>query len=107
MPSPHNLHAYDELHVAYDHVPFGIHDDTRAVLGALYPQIRGLLTRGEKVLVHQDEISDRLQGALGGYLLYDGMLQGGPQAITVIEHIMGRQLGPTGREIINVAATGV
>ena len=33
--------------------------------------------------------------------------QDGPQAVTVIEHIMGRQLGPTGREIVNVAAGGL
>ena len=107
MPSPHNLHAYEELHVAYDHVPFGIHDDIRTVLGALYPQMRSLVGRGEKLLIHQDEISDRLQGTLGGYLLFEGMLHGGPQAITVIEHIMGRQLGTVGREIVTLAAAGL
>jgi hypothetical protein len=106
MPSPHNLHAYDELHVSYEHVPFGQHEDVHAVLTTLYPKIKTLLGQGQKLLVHQDEISDRLQGAIGGYLLFDGMLDGGgPQAVTVIEHIMSRQLGPVGREIVNVAAT--
>ncbi len=107
MPSPHNLYAYEELNVSYEHVPFGVHDDVRSVLGALYPQMRIWAANGDKVLIHQDEISDRLQGVLGGYLLFTGMLQNGPQAITVIEHIMGRQLGTIGREIITLTAAGL
>ena len=107
MPSPHNLHAYEELHVPFLHIPFGPHDDTRNVLAALYPQLRHHGSRGEKVLLHQDEISDRLQGVLGGYLLFNGTLSSGPQAVTVIEHVMSRQLGPVGREIINVAVEGL
>ena len=54
--------------------------------------------------MHQDEISDRLQGVLGGYLLFNGTLTSGPQAVTVIEKVMARILGPTGREIVNTAA---
>ena len=27
IPSPHNLHNYDELGVAWRHLPFGVHDD--------------------------------------------------------------------------------
>jgi hypothetical protein len=45
-----------------------------------------------------------LQGVLGGYLIFNGTLTSGPQAVTVIEKVMSRQLGPIGREIINVAA---
>ena len=55
-------------------------DNVPALLGALYPQMRIWAANGDKVLIHQDEISDRLQGVLGGYLLYTGMLQNGPQA---------------------------
>ena len=107
MPSPHNLHAYEELGVVHEHVPFGIHEDARAVLSVLYPQLRAWLATGEKVLIHQDEISDRLQGVLGGYLLFAGKLANGPQAITVIENLMSRQLGTVGREIITLTAEGL
>lgn len=107
MPSPHNLHAYEELNLPYVHVPFGSHDDARIVLSALYPQLKLWLDAGDKVLIHQDEISDRLQGVLGGYLLYAGLLQSGPQAITVIESLMQRQLGPVGRELVAMAADGL
>ena len=107
MPSPHNLHAYDELHLPYDHVPFGAHDDVRTVLRALFPRIRSWLDAGDRLLIHSDEISDRLQGVMAGYLLYAGYLSSGPQAITVIEQLMSRQLGSVGRELVSVALEGV
>jgi hypothetical protein len=107
IPSPHNLHAYAELNVAFEHVPLGVHDDAPAVLAILFPQLRAWLASGEKILIHQDEISDRLQGLAGAYLVFAGLLQSGPQAITVIEHIMSRQLGPAGRELINATAAGL
>jgi hypothetical protein len=105
--SPHNLHAYDEMNVSYAHVPFGSHDDAEMVIGALYPQLRIWLDAGEKILMHQDEISDRLQGIIGGYLLYTGKLHGGPQAITVTETLMKRQLGEVGRELVVMVANSI
>ena len=107
MASPHNLHAYEELHVPYEHVPFGPHDDVHGILSSLYPKLRAWMAAGDKLLVHQDEISDRLQGFLGGYLLYAKLLPGAPQAVMVIEHLMSRQLGSIGREIVAVAERGV
>lgn len=105
MPSPHNLHAYEELHVPYEHVPFGTHDDPRMIVSALYPQMRAWVTRGDKVLMHTDEINDRLQGVLGGYLLYAGLMKTGPEAISVIEVLFQRQLGTVGREVVAAAAS--
>ena len=107
LASPHNLHAYEELHLPYEHIPFGAHDDTGQVQSVLYPKLALWQQRRERVVIHQDEISDRLQGLLGGYLLYAGMLQAAPQAITVIEHLMGRQLGTIGREVVALAAETV
>ena len=60
LPSPHNLHAYDELGVEWEHVPFGPHDDPRTVLADLYPTCETWLAAGEKLLVHQEELGDRL-----------------------------------------------
>ena len=40
LPSPHNLHAYDELGVTWSHVPFGPHDDPAVVLADLYARSR-------------------------------------------------------------------
>ena len=67
--------------------------------------MRNWITRGDRVLMHADEINDRLQGILGGYLLYAGMLKTGPEAISVIETLLRRQLGTIGREVVAAAAS--
>jgi hypothetical protein len=100
LPSPHNLHAYDELGVIWSHIPFGPHDDPAVVLADLYVRIKEWLTDGETILVHQEELGDRLMGVLSGYLRWSGMVRSGPQAIAVVEKILGRQMGPAGRELV-------
>lgn len=100
LPSSHNLHAYDELDMPWSHIPFSGTADARAVLGELYVGLRDWIAAGEKILLHQEELSDRLMGVVAGYVLWTGMLQSGPQAIAVIEQIVHRQMGPPGREIV-------
>ena len=46
----------------------------------------------------QEELNDRLMGVVSGYLRWSGMVPSGPQAIAVVEKILGRQMGPAGRE---------
>jgi hypothetical protein len=103
LPSPHNLHAYDELGMTWSHFPFGLHDEPVAVLPGLYGALHTWLAAGERLLVHQEELGDRLMGVVGGYLRWSGMLPEGPQAIAVIEQILHRQMGPPGRELVALA----
>jgi len=105
IPSPHNLHNYDELGVAYVHRPFGAADDAREVLAALYPEIRDLMADGKRVLLHGEEVGDRLAGVVGGYIRWAGLVPEGPDAISIIEKITGRQLDPLGRSYIALAPT--
>ena len=104
IPSPHNLHNYDELGLPYVHRPFGPHEDARQVLGELYPEIKGMLATGQKVVVHQEEVGDRLAGVVAGYIRWSGMVPEGPEAIAIIEQITERQLGPVGRSLVALAA---
>ena len=104
LSSSHNLHAYDELDMRWSHFPVGPHDDPHVALPELYVQIRDWLAAGEKLLLHQEELGDRLMGVVAGYLLWAGKLQAPPQAITVTEQILHRQMGPAGRELVAVAA---
>ena len=106
LPSPHNLHAYEELGVQYEHVPFASQDDVHELLSSFYPRLRDLLDVGEKLLVHQDELGDRLMGVMAGYLVWTGMVPEPPRAVTVMERIVTRQMGPLGREIV-AAANGI
>jgi hypothetical protein len=103
LPSPHNLHAYDELGVTWSHVPLGPHDDAGTVLADLYGQLKNWLGADERILVHQEELGDRLMGVVAGYLRWSGMVPSGPKSIAIVERIVGRQMGPAGRELVALA----
>jgi hypothetical protein len=95
IPSPHNLHNYDELGVEWVHCPFAGHDDPSRVLGAL-PADEGDARAGGKLLLHGEELGDRVCGVAGGYLLWTGLIKTGPDTITATEQLTSRQLGPAG-----------
>jgi hypothetical protein len=100
LASPHNLHAYDEEKLAWSHVPFGSNDDPVIVLPDLYQQLRAWLNDGERVVLHQEEVGDRLLGAVAGYLNWSGLIGDGAQSIAIVERLFGRQMGPQGRELV-------
>jgi len=104
LPSSHNLQAYEEKAMPSVHFPLPTSGDARAALADLYRDLHGRLTGGERILVHQEELGDRVTGVVAGYLLWSDRLQSGPQAITVLEHMTGHPMGPSGREL--VALTG-
>jgi len=104
IPSPHNLHNYDELGVVWRHRPFTSGDDAQRYAATFFPEIRTMLSEGQKVLVHQDELGDRVSGLVAGFLLWSGMVESGPQAISITEQLVHRQLGPLGRQLVTIAA---
>lgn len=103
IPSPANLHNYDELGVTWQHRPFGNHDDVASYLLSLYPELRSLLANRHKVLVHGEELGDRISGIIAGYLIWADLIPNGPKAITFTERLLQRQLGPLGREMVTLA----
>ena len=105
IPSPHNLHNYDELGVVWRHRPLGAHEDIPRYLASFYPELRQLIAEGQKVLVHMDELGDRVSGVMAGFLLWSGMVESGPRSISITEQLVHRQLGPIGRQLVTVAAT--
>lgn len=106
LPSPHNLHHYEELGVAYRHLPFGPHDDPVEVLPPIWDDLQAQLAAGDKLIVHHDELGDRLLGVMGGYLIRTGLVPEPPRATAMIEKLVERQMGPAGRELVAVAARG-
>lgn len=103
VASPANLHNYDELGVTWVHRPFGNHEDLTAYLSAFLPELKALITSRHKVLVHGEELGDRISGLVGAYLVWSKILPDGPQAIALTEKLLERQLGPLGREMVAVA----
>ena len=103
LPSSHNLRAYEEKSMASVHFPLPTSGDARAALADLYRDLHGRLISGERILVHQEELGDRITGVMAGYLLWSDRLRSGPQAITVLEHMTGHPMGPSGRELVAFA----
>lgn len=103
IPSPANLHNYDELGVTWQHRPFGNHDDVATYLLSIFPEIQALLAAKKKILVHNEELGDRISGIVAGYLIWTGLVPTGPEAINLTERLLVRQLGPVGREMVTVA----
>jgi len=100
LPSPHNLHAYEEEGLAYAHYPLPPQADPRPILADCYRDIERSLTEGLRILVHQDELGDRVMGVVAGFLVWTGRLPTGPQAVALIEHVVGHQMGSGGRELV-------
>jgi hypothetical protein len=74
------------------------------VLAQLYPELHKMLGDGTKVLLHGEEVGDRVAGLMGGYIRWEGMVPGGPETVSIVERITGRQLEPFGRSLIAIAA---
>ncbi len=101
LDSPHNLHAYDEAGLAYVHVPLGPHDELAPRIASVYGSLAKLLDDPEERLyLHHEEFGDRLLGVIAGYLLYAGLVDNGPHAISITEKLTSRSLGAAGREIV-------
>lgn len=103
IPSPHNLHNYEELGVVSVHRPFAPHEDARSVFKVFFPELQAMLADGGRVLLHGEELSDRLSGTIAGYLVWSGLVPEGPEATSLTERLVHRQIGPVGRELVAVA----
>lgn len=104
LGSSHNLHAYDELELPWSHFPIPRGADIAPELSALYPSLYAWLRGGERLLIHQDELGDRLMGIISGYLLWSGLVPDGPRVITVTEQLLKRQMGADGRQVVALAS---
>ena len=106
LPSPHNLHAYDDEGMAWAHYPIPPAADPRSALLECYQDLENSLSRGLRLLVHQDELGDRVMGVVAGFLVWSGRLETGPQAVALVEAVVGHQMGSTGRQLV-VAVDGM
>lgn len=104
LASPYNLHVYQEADLPWRHAPLGGGEDRAQALSDLYDDLQVRLSAGERLLVHQDEVGDCVQGAMAGYLVHRGLVPQQARAIAMLEHLLHRQMGPSGRELVTIAA---
>ncbi len=100
IPAPLNLHNYDELGLTYRHRPYLPHEDYDRYLTFVFRELRDLLDAGGKVIVHGEEVGDRIIGMMGAYIRWSGLVPEGQQAVAITERIAERQLDPFARELI-------
>lgn len=103
IPSTHNLHNYDEYDLPWLHRPYSPDDEAEPTMRSLYPELHSLLESGNRVLLHREELGEHLSGLIAGYLVWSGMLPTGPQAISIVERMVDRQMGPVGRDMVSQA----
>ena len=99
IQAPHNLHNYEELGMPYRHRPMRT-DDLDTWLRSFYNEIDDLVRAGQRVVVHAEELGDRLVGVMGGYIRWAGLVEGDTETITVTEQLTGRKLDPFARQLI-------
>jgi hypothetical protein len=104
LPSNHNLHAYEELGLPSSHFALLSHSDVREVLASLYPSLSSWLRGGDRVLMHHEELNERVSGVVAGFLVWSGVLPEPPRAISFVEQLLRRQMGSAGRAIVAAAA---
>ena len=105
IPANSNLHNYTELEVAWLHRPLRSLEDAPELMAALFPEIDRLLGAEEKLLLHGEELGDRISGLVAAYVIWSGMVPEAPKATMLVERMLARQIGPSGRELIALAPT--
>jgi hypothetical protein len=105
LPTSHNLYAYDELDVVSSHLPFGTKDDPAVTLPPLFRQLQRWLDAGERVLLHREELGDEIMGLIAAYLIWSDRIGSNSQAVSVVEHLLSRQMGPAGRRLVASTST--
>jgi hypothetical protein len=100
LPSPHNLAAYEDEGLAWAHHPLPRTGDPRPVLAECFKDIDHSLAAGLRILIHQDELGDRVMGVVAGYLVWSKRLHNQPQAVALVEHVCGHAMGEPGRELL-------
>ena len=106
IPSPHNLHNYDELGVTWRHLPFGPHDDARTVVQHALPRA-GRHAVGGRQGARAPGRAVRPRGRASWPATCSGRrsCRMAPQATSVVERLLSRQMGPLGRDLVALAAT--
>ena len=101
LPAMSNLSSYTEHGLKASHYALRQGPEQHHVLLACYDDLHKALTGTDVVLLHGDEVSDRLVGVIAGYLIFSGRCTSTTQAITMTERLFRRSIGPDGRALLN------
>lgn len=100
LPVMQNLSAYFEHGLTASHYALRGGPQQREVLEACYRDIANSLASNTMVLLHGDEVSDRLLGVVAGYLVWSQRVATVPASIALVERLFKRSIGPDGRSVL-------
>ncbi len=97
VPTPS---VYGEHGLSLGHYAMRAGAVQRDVLAACYGDLARCLGAGTVVLLHDDEVSDRLLGVVAGFLVWSGRAPTVPASLTAVERLFRRSVGPEGRGVL-------
>ena len=100
LPEMQNLSAYFEHGLTASHYALRGGPQQREVLEACYQDIANSMSSNVVVLLHSDEVSDRLLGVIAGYLVWTKKAPTVPTAVALVERLFKRSIGPEGRTVL-------
>jgi hypothetical protein len=100
LPATQNITAYSEHGLGVGHYALRGGPGQRDLLLACYRDLRDSMANNQVVLLHGDEISDRLLGLIAGYLVWIGRVPTDTVAIAMTEQRFKSSIGPEGRQIL-------
>lgn len=100
LPASQNLASYHEHGIATGHHGLVSGPKQREIVQECYEDLDQSLSGNDVVLLHGDEISDRLLGLVAGFLVWSGKVPTTTTAIALIEQRFKTSIGTDGRSII-------
>ena len=100
LPGNQNMAAYEGARLTTANAPLEGELEVESA-SAVHAAIDELLAKPNAVvLVHRDTVDDEVAGVLCGYLIHAGLVEDPIVAISLIQEIIGRPLGPKGLRLI-------
>jgi hypothetical protein len=100
LPVMQNLSTYFEHGLTASHYALRGGPQQREVLEGCYRDLAHCEEIGTTVLLHGDDVSDRLLGVVAGYLVWSQRVATVPQSIALVERLFRRSIGPDGRTVL-------
>ncbi|MGH9019787.1 MAG: hypothetical protein ACRDV0_02065 [Acidimicrobiales bacterium] len=100
LPVMQNMAAYFEHGLTASHYALRGGPAQRDVLEACYRDLANCEVVNTTVLLHGDEVSDRLLGVVAGYLVWSGRVPTVPTSLALVERLFRRSIGPDGRTVL-------
>ena len=65
-----------------------------------FADLNSLLSAGQRIIVHAEEVGDQVVSVMGAYLRWLGVVTESTEAVSLIERLTNRRLEPASRALI-------